>query len=164
MHRWKFRLEARSSPALRLWLSLGFAALGCVGCGSESPESDSLPIDPEPLRPAGAERFSALQPESGDTLVPPRLGFRWEYRDVGAAPTATDPETMESARDDVRFRLQVLDAAGAIHADLQTTDRNLLITLPPSSGQGLYTWWLEAYAAGDSGKVAESERSEFELR
>jgi hypothetical protein len=112
----------------------------------------------------GAERFSGLQPEPGDTLVPPRLGFRWDYRDVGASPSTADPEALESARDDVLFRLQLLDASGAIHADHRTADREILITLPPSSAPGRYSWWLEAYSVGDSGNVAESTRSEFELR
>ena len=147
----------RSAFLLGLWMLF-------LGCGGDAPQEEPGLEDPGGGAPPGSERFSALQPESGDTLVPPRLGFRWEYRDLGASPAGAEPEQQESARDEVLFRVQVLDTSGAVHIDQRTGGRRLLATLPPSSGPGRYIWWLEAYSPVDSQKVAESPRREFEIR
>lgn len=164
MRRRNLRFDLRSNLTFGLWALIGLFAAAALGCGSESTDREVPSDDPKVVQPRGFERFTGLQPEFGDTLVPPRLGFRWEFRDLGAAPSATDPEVQESARDDVHFRLQVLDMSGAIHADHRTSEREIRVTLPPSSGPGRYVWWLEAYSAADSSKIAESVRKEFQMR
>lgn len=104
--------------------------------------------------------FQEMAPDSGDVLVPPRIGLRWSYWSPAANPDTLAPA--EGAVE-LRFRVQVVDSAGIPYVDTQTTQHELQVTLPPRSPSGTYSWWVERLDGADS-TLEVSAVQKFELR
>lgn len=146
-------------------LRCGYLALALIAASCDQRAEQASPIlkmaTPIPVR-TPSDAFRDLAPDSGDVLVPPRIGLRWSYATSETDTSGSIENTGSDARGP-RFRVQLVDSAGIPYVDMETVETEVQVTLPPRTPSGMYSWWVERRAGADS-TVEVSRVQKFELR